>query len=279
MFVNEIGTGHETIEFCRTKDQDMILLADIPNLTDPGLITALVTLTVLEIILGVDNIIFISIVSNKLPADQQGKARTIGLLLAMVFRILLLLTITWIIKLTNPVFTIGFIKDEGQPLGISWKDIILIAGGIFLIIKSTLEIHQKLEVARKPAGTIAPSKFMAVILQIVLVDAVFSFDSILTAIGLVDNVWIMIAAVVISMVIMIFFSGTISRFINKHPSLQVLALAFLIMIGMMLIAEGFHQHVNKSYIYTAIAFSLIVELINMRLRRNREQIELNDEDL
>ena len=279
MFVNEIGTGHETIEFCKTKDEDMILLADIPNLTDPGLITALVTLTVLEIILGVDNIIFISIVSNKLPADQQGKARTIGLLLAMVFRILLLLTITWIIKLTDPVFTLGFIKDDGQPLGISWKDIILIAGGIFLIIKSTLEIHQKLEVARKPAGTVAPSKFMSVILQIVLVDAVFSFDSILTAIGLVDNVWIMIAAVVISMVIMIFFSGTISRFINKHPSLQVLALAFLIMIGMMLIAEGFHQHVSKSYIYTAIAFSLVVELINMRLRRKREQIELNDEDL
>ena len=279
MFVNEIGTGHETIEFCKTKDEDMILLADIPNLTDPGLITALITLTVLEIILGVDNIIFISIVSNKLPADQQGRARTIGLLLAMVFRILLLLTITWIIKLTDPVFTLGFIKDEGQPLGISWKDIILIAGGIFLIVKSTLEIHQKLEVARKPAGTVAPSGFMSVILQIVLVDAVFSFDSILTAIGLVDNVWIMIAAVVISMLIMIFFSGTISRFINKHPSLQVLALAFLIMIGMMLIAEGFHQHVNKSYIYTAIAFSLIVELINMRLRRNREQIELNDEDL
>jgi predicted tellurium resistance membrane protein TerC len=279
MFVNEIGTGHETIEFYRTKDEDMILLADIPNLTDPGLITALITLTVLEIILGVDNIIFISIVSNKLPADQQGKARTVGLLLAMVFRILLLLTITWIIKLTDPVFTLGFIKDEGQPLGISWKDIILIAGGIFLIVKSTLEIHQKLEVARKPAGTVAPSGFMSVIIQIVLVDAVFSFDSILTAIGLVDNVWIMIAAVVISMVIMIFFSGTISRFINKHPSLQVLALAFLIMIGMMLIAQGFHQHVSKSYIYTAIAFSLVVELINMRLRRKREQIELNDEDL
>jgi predicted tellurium resistance membrane protein TerC len=279
MFVNEIGTGHETIEFYKTKDEDMILLADIPNLTDPGLITALITLTVLEIILGVDNIIFISIVSNKLPAEQQGKARTIGLLLAMVFRILLLLTITWIIKLTDPVFTLGFIKDDGQPLGISWKDIILIAGGIFLIVKSTLEIHQKLEVAHKPAGTVAPSKFMSVILQIVLVDAVFSFDSILTAIGLVDSVWIMIAAVVISMVIMIFFSGTISRFINKHPSLQVLALAFLIMIGMMLIAEGFHQHVSKSYIYTAIAFSLVVELINMRLRRKREQIELNDEDL
>jgi predicted tellurium resistance membrane protein TerC len=257
----------------------MILLADLPNLTDPGLLTALLTLTVLEIILGVDNIIFISIVSNKLPQDEQPKARTIGLLLAMAFRILLLLTISWIIQLTEPLFTIGFIKKEGEPIGISWKDIILLAGGVFLIFKSTLEIHHKLEIANKPTNTIAPSAFSAVILQIVMVDAVFSFDSILTAIGLVDNVWIMIAAVVISMFIMIFFAGAISRFINKHPTLQILALAFLIMIGMMLVAEGFHQKINKSYIYTAIAFSLIVELINMRMRKNRQHVDLNNESL
>jgi predicted tellurium resistance membrane protein TerC len=257
----------------------MILLADLPNLTDPGVITALLTLTVLEIILGVDNIIFISIVSNKLPAAQQPRARLIGLLLAMVFRIMLLLTITWIIKLTEPLFTIGFIKKDGLPVGISWKDIILIAGGIFLVFKSTLEIHHKLEKARTPNATVAPSAFTAVILQIVMVDAVFSFDSILTAIGLVDNVWIMIAAVVISMVIMMLFSGAISRFINKHPTLQILALAFLIMIGMMLVAEGFHQEINKSYIYTAIAFSLVVELINMRLRKNHEPVDLNNESL
>ena len=257
----------------------MILLADLPNLTDPGLLTALLTLTVLEIILGVDNIIFISIVSNKLPQDQQPKARTIGLLLAMAFRILLLLTISWIIQLTEPLFTIGFIKKDGEPIGISWKDIILLAGGVFLIFKSTLEIHHKLEIANKPNNTIAPSAFSAVILQIVMVDAVFSFDSILTAIVLVDNVWIMIAAVVISMLIMIFFAGAISRFINKHPTLQILALAFLIMIGMMLVAEGFHQKINKSYIYTAIAFSLIVELINMRMRKNRQHVDLNNESL
>jgi predicted tellurium resistance membrane protein TerC len=257
----------------------MILLFELPNFTDPGILTALLTLTVLEIILGVDNIIFISIVSNKLPEQQQGKARTLGLLLAMVFRIILLLTITWIIKLTTPLFTIGFIKDDGQAIGISWKDIILIAGGIFLIFKSTLEIHQKLNIAGKPHSTIAPSAFRSVIIQIVLVDAVFSFDSILTAIGLVDNVLIMILAVVISMLIMIFFSGAISNFINKHPTLQILALAFLIMIGMMLVAEGFHQHINKSYIYSAIAFSLVVELINMRLRKNRQQMNLNNEDL
>jgi predicted tellurium resistance membrane protein TerC len=257
----------------------MFFLVDLPNLTDPAVLTALLTLTVLEIILGVDNIIFISIVSNKLPAAQQPRARLIGLLLAMVFRIILLLTITWIIQLTNPVFTIGFIQDSGQPIGISWKDIILIAGGIFLVFKSTLEIHHKLEIATKQKTNVAAAGFMSVILQIVLVDAVFSFDSILTAIGLADNVWVMIAAVVISMIIMMLFSGVISRFINKHPTLQILALAFLIMIGVMLVAEGFHQHFNKAYIYTAIAFSLIVELINMRLRKNRAHVDLNNESL
>lgn len=257
----------------------MFFLAEFPNLADPAVLTALLTLTVLEIILGVDNIIFISIVSNKLPPEKQPRARFIGLLLAMLFRIGLLLTITWIIQLTYPVFTLNFIKDEGQPLGISWKDIILILGGVFLVFKSTLEIHHKLEVSTKPSSTVAPSAFTAVILQIVLVDAVFSFDSILTAIGLADNVWVMIIAVVISMIIMMLFSGKISRFINKHPTLQILALAFLIMIGVMLVAEGFHQHFNKAYIYTAIAFSLVVELINMRLRRNREPVDLNNESL
>jgi predicted tellurium resistance membrane protein TerC len=256
----------------------MTLLVDFPNLTDPAVLTALVTLTVLEIILGVDNIIFISIVSNKLPPKQQPKARTIGLLLAMVFRILLLLTITWIIQLTKPIFTIGFLEEDGKPLGISWKDIILLLGGLFLIFKSTLEIHHKLEVARKPAGTVSPSAFSAVILQIVMVDMIFSFDSILTAIGLVENVLIMIAAVIISMIIMMLFSGVISRFINNHPTLQILALAFLILIGVMLVAEGFHQEINKSYIYSAIAFSLIVELINMKLRKNK-QVHLNNESL
>lgn len=251
------------------------------NLADPGVITALLTLTVLEIILGVDNIIFISIVSNRLPAAQQPRARVIGLLLAMVFRVFLLLTISWIIQLTKPLFTVPFIQDEGKPLGISWKDLILIAGGIFLVFKSTLEIHHKLEKAKPQAekAAVAPTAFRAVIIQIVLVDAVFSFDSILTAIGLVDQVWVMIAAVVISMTIMILFSGYISRFINKHPTLQILALAFLIMIGVMLVAEGFHQHFNKSYIYSAIAFSLIVELINMRLRKNHPPVDINNESL
>lgn len=259
----------------------MILIADFPNFADPAVLTALITLTVLELILGVDNIIFISIVSNKLPVEQQPKARLIGLILALVFRIILLLTITWIIKLTEPVFSIPFIKEDGVPLGISWKDIILILGGIFLIFKSTLEIHHKMEIPSSGDGqkAKAPSSFSAVILQIVLVDAVFSFDSILTAIGLVENVITMIIAVVISMVLMMVFAGTISNFINKHPTLQILALSFLIMIGVMLVAEGFHQEINKAYIYTAIAFSLIVELINMRFRKKHAQIELNNKEL
>ncbi|MFZ1313435.1 MAG: TerC family protein, partial [Chitinophagaceae bacterium] len=170
-----------------------------PDFADPSVWISLLTLSFLEIVLGVDNIIFISIVSNKLPESQQPKARSLGLLLAMVFRILLLLTITWIIKLTNPVFTIPFIEENGAPIGISWKDIILLLGGIFLIAKSTLEIHHKLEKSATPKNKVVYTAFSAVILQIVLVDAVFSFDSILTAIGLVDNVIIMIIAVIISM--------------------------------------------------------------------------------
>ena len=258
----------------------MITLAEI-SITDPGTITALLTLTVLEIILGVDNIIFISIVSNKLPESQQPRARLIGLILAMIFRIGLLLTITWIIKLTHPLFSIPFIKeDDGQPIGISWKDLILIAGGIFLVFKSTLEIHHKLEKVKpvEKQVRIAPTAFGAVIVQIVLVDAVFSFDSILTAIGLVEQVWVMIVAVVISMTLMIFFAGTISRFINKHPTLQILALAFLIMIGFMLVLEALHQHVPKGYVYFAMAFSLVVELLNMRLRKKSTPVDLRDTD-
>lgn len=251
-----------------------------PDFADPSVWISLLTLSFLEIILGIDNIIFISIVSNKLPEAQQRRARNIGLTLAMIFRIMLLLAITSIIRLTKPVFTIDFIpQDSGEPLGISWKDIILIAGGLFLLVKSTLEIHHKLE---RPGGNAAATgkavydTLGSVIVQIILVDAVFSFDSILTAIGLVDNVMVMIIAVVISMMVMLAFSGAISRFINNHPTLQMLALAFLIAIGILLIAEGFHQKISKNYIYSAIAFSLIVELLNMRLRRNSDSIKLSN---
>ena len=251
---------------------------EFPDFTDPSIWISLLTLTFLEIVLGVDNIIFISIISDKLEPGQQKRARTMGLLMAMAFRILLLLAITWIMRLTEPLFTIPFIKVDGKPIGISWKDLILMAGGIFLIAKSTLEIHHKLE---KPVGADPDSKpvytkFASVVVQIVLIDAVFSFDSILTAIGLVDEVFIMIVAVVISIGIMIAFSGAISRFINKNPTLQMLALSFLIAIGIMLVAEGFHQEISKSYIYTMIAFSLLVELLNMRLRKKTEKVKLKN---
>lgn len=248
----------------------------IPDFTDPAIWLSLLTLTFLEIILGVDNIIFISIISDKLSAEKQKKARNIGLLLAMVFRVGLLLTITWIMKLKDPLFELPFIKDEGKPLQVSWKDLILMAGGVFLVIKSTIEIHHKLE---KPVETDVSKAVYAsmasVIIQIILIDAVFSFDSILTAIGLVEEVMIMIIAVVISIILMMVFAGPISRFINRNPTLQILALAFLIAIGIMLVAEGFHQSISKSYIYTMIAFSLIVEMLNLRVRKKHESVKLN----
>jgi predicted tellurium resistance membrane protein TerC len=239
-----------------------------PDFSDPAIWLSLLTLTFLEIVLGVDNIIFISIIADKLEPAQQRRARNIGLILAMIFRIGLLLTITWIMRLKEPVFTLSFITDNDQPIGISWKDLILIAGGLFLIVKSTLEIHHKLEKPTEaPGQKKVYASLSAVILQIVLVDAVFSFDSILTAIGMVEEVVVMILAVIISIAVMMAFAGPISRFINKHPTLQMLALSFLIAIGIMLIAEGFHQKISKSYIYTTIAFSLIVEMLNMRIRR------------
>ncbi|MBC7946870.1 MAG: TerC family protein [Chitinophagaceae bacterium] len=249
----------------------------IPDFSDPAIWLSLLTLTFLEIVLGVDNIIFISIISDKLSPERQKKARTIGLLLAMIFRVGLLLTITWIMKLKDPLFELPFLKNEGKPIEISWKDLILMAGGLFLIFKSTLEIHHKLEksVPTEDGSTKAVyASLSSVIIQIVLIDAVFSFDSILTAIGLVEEVFIMIVAVVISIVLMMAFAGPISRFINKNPTLQMLALAFLIAIGIMLVAEGFHQKIGKSYIYTMIAFSLLVELLNMRIRKKHDVVKL-----
>jgi predicted tellurium resistance membrane protein TerC len=246
-----------------------------PDFSDPAIWLSLLTLTFLEIILGVDNIIFISIISDKLSVEKQKKARNIGLMLAMIFRIGLLLTITWILKLKDPLFEMPFVKNEGKPIEISWKDLILMAGGIFLVIKSTIEIHHKLEkpVHTETTGAVYAS-MASVIVQIILIDAVFSFDSILTAIGLVEEVMIMIIAVVISIVIMMIFAGPISRFINRNPTLQMLALAFLIAIGIMLVAEGFHQKISKSYIYTMIAFSLLVEMLNLRIRKKHESVKL-----
>lgn len=247
-----------------------MFLLDIPDFSQPAIWVSFLTLTFLEIVLGIDNIIFISIIANKLPESQQPKARQLGLLLALCMRVMLLFAITWVMKLTTPVFTLDFIPDpadSAKPLSISWKDLILIVGGIFLLIKSTLEIHHKLEKSVKPQKTFKAAAFGAILFQIVLIDIIFSIDSILTAVGLVDNVIIMIMAVIVSIGIMMVFAKPVSVFINNHPTLQVLALAFLIAIGILLIANGFHQYISKGYIYSALAFSLIVEFINIRLRQ------------
>jgi predicted tellurium resistance membrane protein TerC len=230
-----------------------------------GLI-ALFTLTLLEVVLGIDNIIFISIITNKLPKENQKKARNIGLLLALIFRVALLLGITWIMSLTNPIIDVEIYK---WALKLSGKDLILLFGGLFLIGKSTHEIHSKIdkdnhhEEENKSSKPVSISK---IIIQIILLDLVFSFDSILTAVGLTQTVGIMILAVIISMIIMMLFAGKISDFINKRPTLQILALSFLILIGFMLMIEAFHFEVPKGYIYFAVIYALIVELINSKVR-------------
>lgn len=237
------------------------------SITD--ILVGVTTLTFMEIVLGIDNIIFIAIIANKLPKHEQPKARRIGLTFALVVRVIMLLGITTLMKLKDPLFTIQLPEQDG-PVGISYKDLILMAGGVFLLIKSTLEIHEKVTHKEKEVKAKAGNTLSKIILQIVLIDIIFSFDSILTAVALVDQVGIMIAAVVVSMIIMMFFSGPVSDFINKQPSLQILALAFLILIGFMLVMEGLQYHFPKSYLYTAVAFTLCVELINMRMRKNEK---------
>jgi len=228
-----------------------------------GLI-ALLTLTLLEIVLGIDNIIFISIVSDKLPKEKQPKARTLGLALAMILRILMLMGISWIVSFTAPLFTV--FGNE-----ISGRDLILAIGGLFLIAKSTSEIHGKVEGEEHVTSTSGKKSvsFFSVILQILALDVIFSLDSILTAIGMTQEIIIMIGAVVISMAIMMLFAGKIADFISKHPTLQVLALSFLILIGFMLVVESLDYHVPKGYIYFSVFFALIVEVLNMRLRKKK----------
>ncbi len=232
----------------------------------PEAILSLLTLTLMEIILGIDNLVFLSIVSGRLPKEQQPRARRLGLALALGFRIALLLGITWIVGLTEPIFTIS---PWGMEFALSWRDLILILGGLFLLYKATSEIHHKLEGEDYSEEVKKISTFGAVLVQIVLLDMVFSFDSILTAVGLAKHVEIMIIAVVISMVVMLIFVNSISAFIEKHPTVKMLALAFLLLIGFMLLAEGFHQHVPKGYIYVSMFFSLGVELLNMRYRTKK----------
>lgn len=243
-----------------------------PDFTSPGVWISLLTLSFLEIVLGIDNIIFISIVAGKLPEKIQRRARNLGLTLAMLFRVGLLLCISWIISLKDPVVTIPMLNDISDgDLALSVKDLILIAGGIFLIVKSTLEIHSKFKPhhSEPNKSTRSLMSFRSVIFQIVLVDAVFSFDSILTAVGLVDNVIVMIIAVIVAIIIMMLFAGPVTRVINQHPTLQMLALSFLVVIGVVLVAGGLHQEVSKSIIYSCLGFSLGVEFLNIRLRNGR----------
>jgi predicted tellurium resistance membrane protein TerC len=235
---------------------------------NPSTWIALLTLTFLEIVLGIDNIIFISIVSNKLPKEQQSKARNIGLSLALIFRIALLMGITYIITFTQPLFTV-YSHD------FSVRDIILLAGGIFLIFKSTMEVHNKMEGAEGDGNDGKVHSLLTVIAQIIILDIIFSFDSILTAVGLTDELILMIIAVVISMGIMMFFSKNISDFISQHPTLEILALSFLILIGFMLSIEAMHYHVPKGYIYFAVFFSLMVEMLNIKVRKKRNPVKLN----
>jgi predicted tellurium resistance membrane protein TerC len=221
----------------------------------------LLTLTALEIVLGVDNVIFISILAGKLPPDQQARARNTGLALAMITRILLLLSLSWIVSLTGELFSVmGF--------GVSGRDLILLGGGLFLVAKATYEIHEKLEGEPGHSEARVGPSFTAVIIQILLLDIVFSLDSVITAVGLVDQIPIMITAVVIAVLVMLVAAKAISDFVNRHPTVKMLALAFLILIGVNLIAEGFHQHIPKGYTYFAMAFSVFVELLNLRLRKS-----------
>jgi predicted tellurium resistance membrane protein TerC len=241
----------------------------LEQLADPQIWIALGTLTFLEIVLGVDNIIFISILSGKLPPEQQPKARRLGLLGAMLTRVLLLFSLAWIIRLTQPWFTV-----VGQD--ISGRDLILILGGLFLLGKATYEIHDKLEGEEGHASAKVPSSFTSVIVQIMLLDVVFSLDSVITAVGMVDVLWVMVAAVVIAIGIMMVSAEPISAFVHRHPTVKMLALSFLLLIGLSLMLEGFDHHIPKGYIYFAMGFSVFVEMINLRLRKVTKPVELRD---
>jgi predicted tellurium resistance membrane protein TerC len=233
-------------------------------ITDPQAWVGFATLTVLEIVLGIDNIIFISILASKLPREQQSKARFIGLGLAMLMRIALLFSLTWIVRLTAPLFAV-----LGQE--ISGRDLVLLIGGLFLIGKATREIHERLEGEEGEASARVAPSLRSVLIQIMLLDIVFSLDSVITAVGMVDQLGVMVAAVVTAVAFMMLFARPVSEFVERHPTLKILALSFLILIGVSLVAESFDQHIRKGYIYFAMAFSVVVEMLNLRVRGKKPE--------
>ena len=251
-------------------------------LLNPEIWASLITLTLLEIVLGIDNIIFISIMAAKLPLEKQRKARQVGLGLAMITRVLLLLSLTWIMTLTAPIIDIGALLNISdlewrEKLNLSGRDLILIAGGLFLIYKSTAEMHDKLEGEEHELKSNKAVTFSGVILQILILDVVFSLDSVITAVGMAKHIEVMIAAVIISVIVMMFSAKSISDFVNKHPTVKMLALAFLLIIGLSLLAEGFEQHIPKGYIYFAMAFSIFVEMLNLRAKaKNVKSVQLHN---
>jgi predicted tellurium resistance membrane protein TerC len=236
---------------------------------DPQAWIAFLTLVALEIVLGIDNIIFISILSGKLPAEQQARARYIGLGLALILRIILLFSLSWVIGLTAPLFTVRHHEISG-------RDLILVSGGLFLLGKATFEIHDSLEGVAGHASSSVKANFVSIIIQILLLDAVFSLDSVITAIGMVDNVNIMIAAVVVAIGFMMFFAAPVGAFVGRHPTIKMLALSFLLLIGLTLVVEAFDVHVPKGYIYFAMGFSVFVELLNIRLRKRSRPVQLHE---
>jgi predicted tellurium resistance membrane protein TerC len=232
-------------------------------------LVALITLTVLEIVLGIDNIIFISILAGKLPHHQQARARSLGLLAAMFTRVLLLFSLAWMIRLTAPLFTVPLLHHE-----VSGRDLILLAGGLFLLAKATYEIHEKLEGAAEHGPGRTAATFGAVIIQIMLLDIVFSLDSVITAVGMARQLWVMVTAVVAAVGVMLVAAGPISDFVSRHPTVKMLALSFLLLIGFSLVADGLGQHISKGYIYFAMGFSVFVEMLNLRLRAGGPPVEL-----
>jgi len=237
-------------------------------ITNPEAWIALLTLTALEIVLGIDNIVFISILAGKLPEDQQDKGRRIGLILAMGMRILLLFSLAWLTSLEESLFHVF-----GQ--GISGRDLIMVIGGLFLLGKSTFEIHDKLEGEEGHASAKVKATFASVIIQIMLLDIVFSLDSVITAVGMANDLAIMVAAVVIAVIIMLYASGPISDFVNERPTLKILALSFLLLIGFSLVVDGLHYHIPKGYIYFAMGFSIFVEMVNLRVRTKATPVKLH----